>query len=37
MTATGWNRADAVEWATLPGPVTRWLMIRRFRKELRTW
>lgn len=34
---TGWNRSDASEWAHLPGPFARFLMIRRLRKELRAW
>lgn len=38
MTATfctGWDRSDPDEWAKLPGPIMRWVMVMRLRKEMR--
>jgi hypothetical protein len=32
---TGWDRNDRDEWAKLPGPIMRWVMVMRFRKEMR--
>jgi hypothetical protein len=37
MIPVGWDRTDPAEWAHLPCPFTRWLLIRRFRKEMRGW
>jgi hypothetical protein len=37
LVPVGWNRADASEWAALPGPFTRWLMLRQWKKEMRAW
>lgn len=37
MTTTypvGWDRTNADEWAKLPGPIMRWVMVMRFRKEM---
>jgi hypothetical protein len=38
MTAThpiGWDRYDPDEWAQLPGPIMRWVMVMRLWKEMR--
>ncbi|WP_284732327.1 hypothetical protein [Curtobacterium flaccumfaciens] len=37
LAPAGWDRSDPSEWATLPGPFTRWLMLRQWKKEMRTW
>jgi hypothetical protein len=37
MIPVGWNGSDPAEWTILPGPFTRWLMLRQWKKEMRTW